>query len=225
VLRLVALAALPLLVLCASALGVVLAAPPPPDPLVVQALREGCEGISGPCWFGIVPGVTTFQEAIDRLRQHPWIGAIEVSEMPSPYVSWLWKPNAPAAVRGGHAPAGGYAWVGYPAYHLIEGVHVWTALPTGGFWLALGPPDEAGDAVGMVDYRAGSALRERGRVLASVFQNGTLALHSGFPCNATPWEFFSAPAALSIYAQRPRALDGLAPGTLRNWLYQVPCGG
>jgi len=212
--------------LCAGALGLVLAAPAPPDPLLEQLLHEGCEGVSGPCWYGIVPGVTSFQETIDRLRLHPWIGAIDVSEMPSPYVSWLWKPDAPAAIRGGNTPAGGYAWVGYPVYHLIEGVHVWTALPTASYWLALGPPDEAGDAVGVVNYRAGyAAANGLGRVLASSFLNGTLVLHSGFRCGATAREFFSAPAAISVYVQPPRTLGGLEPGGLREWLYESPCGG
>ena len=225
-LRLVALAILPLLVLSAGALGLVLAAPAPPDRLVEQVLHEGCEGASGSCWYGIVPGVTTFQEAIERLRQHPWIGAIDISEMPSPYVSWLWKPDAPAAVRGGNAPAGGYAWVGYPVYHQIEGVHVWTALPVASFWLALGPPDEAGDAVGVVNYRAGyTGADGGGRVLASAFQHGTLVLHSGFPCSVTAREFFSAPAAISVYVQAPRTLGGLQPGGLREWLYGAACGG
>jgi hypothetical protein len=225
VLRLIALSLLPLLIVCVSVLGLVTAGAAPLDPLVEQVLHDGCEGITGPCWYGIVPGVTHFQEAIDRLRQHPWIGAIDISEMPSPYVSWLWNADAPAAVRGEGVSAGGYAWVGYPDY-LIEGVYLWTALPQAAYWLALGRPDTAGDQDGAVGYTAGyPALRGRARVLAAAYQQGTLVLHAGFACDASAREFFDASTSVSVYVQSPRALGSLTAGGLRDWLYRAPCDG
>lgn len=226
-LRLLLAPALLIVAVCAGALGLTAAAAQaPPDPLVAQVLDDGCAGIPEPCWFGIVPGVTGFQEAIDRLYEHPWIGAIDVSELPSPYVSWLWNADAPAAIRGENAPAGGYAWVGYPNYHVIEGVHLWTALPQADYWLALGRPEEAGNAAGAVGYASGyQAQRGRDRVLAAAFQDGTLVLHSGFPCNATAMQFFSAPTAISIYLEMPRALGDLTTGGLGDWLYRAPCEG
>jgi len=226
VLRPVLLAALPLLVLCAGALGLVRAAPQPDDTLMAEVLNAGCEGVAGPCWYGIVPGVTRFQEAINRLREHPWIGAIDISDMPSPYVSWLWKRDAPAAIRGDDAPAGGYAYAGYPDYHVIEGIHLWTALPQGNYWLALGRPEQAGDAVGLVGYTAGyPALAGRDRVLAASYDGGRRVLHAGFRCGANARAFFNATVALSIYLEPPRALGDLQPGGLREWLYRAVCGG
>lgn len=225
-LRPVLLAILPLVVLCASALGLVRAAPQPDDALIAQVLNAGCEDVAGPCWYGIVPGVTRFQEAIDRLRQHPWIGAIDISDMPSPYVSWLWKRDAPAAIRGERAPAGGYAYAGYPDYHVVEGIHIWTALPQGDYWLALGRPEQAGNAAGMVGYTAGyPAQAGRDRVLAASYDDGTRVLHAGFPCEANARAFFSAPVALSIYLAPPRAVGDLGPGGLREWLYRAACEG
>ena len=226
-LRLLLVPALLVFAVCAGALGLTaVAAQAPADPLIAQLLDDGCAGIPEPCWFGIVPGVTGFQEAIDRLYEHPWIGAIDVSEMPSPYVSWLWNDAAPPEIRGEGAPAGGYAWVGYPNYHEIEGVHLWTALPQGAYWLALGQPEEAGDAVGAVGYTAGyPALRGRDRVLASAFAGGTLVLHSGFSCGASAMEFFSAPTAISVYVKLPRALGDLTAGGLGDWLYRADCAG
>jgi hypothetical protein len=227
VLHLILRPALLVFVACAAAFGLAAAtAQTPPDPLIAQVLREGCEGVAQPCWFGIVPGETGFQEAIDRLYEHPWIGAIDVSEMPSPYVSWLWSEDAPTAIRGEGAPAGGYVWVGYPEYHRVEGVHLWTALPQGAYWLALGRPDEAGDAVGAIGYAAGyPAQRGRDRVLAAAFAGGTLVLHSGFPCQASAHQFFNAPAAISVYVQSPRTLGDLTDGGLSDWLYRAPCDG
>lgn len=223
-LRLIRLPLLLVFALSLGALGLARATPQPDDGLVARVLYEGCEGIAGPCWYGIVPGVTRFTEAIARLRQHPWIGAIDISETPSPYVSWLWRRDAPAAIRGGDAPAGGYAYVGYPNYHIIEGIHLWTALPQGAYWLALGLPDLAGNAIGIVGYTSGyRAQRGRDRVIAAAFAGGVRVLHAGFPCQADARTFFNAPVALSVYLAPPRSLGNLQPGGLREWLYGAAC--
>lgn len=39
----------------------------PPNP-ALAGFTEGCEGKPQPCWYGIVPGVTTEAEAISRLE-------------------------------------------------------------------------------------------------------------------------------------------------------------
>jgi hypothetical protein len=40
----------------------------PPHP-ALRGFIEGCEGVPQPCWYGIVPGVTTYQQADTLLRQ------------------------------------------------------------------------------------------------------------------------------------------------------------
>ena len=226
-LRLILRSALMVFLLCAGAFGLAVAAgQAPPDPLIEQVLHEGCKGIDRPCWFGIVPGVTSFQDAIDRLYEHPWIGSVDVSELPSPYVSWLWASDAPAAIRGEGASAGGYLWVSYPDYHLVEGIHVWTALSQGEYWLSLGQPERAGQALGAIGYSsAAPAGKGQDRVIASTFANGAVILHSGFRCPATIRGFFSAAAAISFYDRPPRAVGDLVAGGLRDWLFRAPCPG
>src|SRR5262249_45342172 len=34
----------------------------------LRGFVEGCEGILQPCWYGIIPGVTTFETAVNRIK-------------------------------------------------------------------------------------------------------------------------------------------------------------
>src|SRR5262245_33041521 len=44
----------------------------PPNP-ALRGFTEGCEDKPQPCWYGIVPGVTTAEEAIELLDEQGYV--------------------------------------------------------------------------------------------------------------------------------------------------------
>lgn len=56
-------------------------------------------GCPRPCWLGIRPGVTTLSEALQILKESPWIGRVYEAGLTDPdgppHIVWEWSIHAP----------------------------------------------------------------------------------------------------------------------------------
>src|SRR6266496_2711281 len=52
---------------------------------------------SAPCFMGIHPGVTTFDEAVNLLKRNKWVGEInnQIIDYIAGHIRWKWKPEKP----------------------------------------------------------------------------------------------------------------------------------
>jgi hypothetical protein len=88
--------ALSALIFCAL-LGAMRAQPYDDGGLRASLLAPDC---SAPCFLGIRPGETTQEEALSRLREHPWVAEIG-NQASSQSATWRWNGSQPAFLRAG----------------------------------------------------------------------------------------------------------------------------
>ncbi|MCC6803624.1 MAG: hypothetical protein IT319_12135 [Anaerolineae bacterium] len=118
------------------------------DDTTVSRFFDSCTPM--PCWQGIRPGVTTGEEALVILQNHPWVNAIwgvSGSAYPggevSPLLYWRWSENYPFA---GDVPFGQQGII-VTSGGVVQQIFLTADIPFGDLWLALGTP-----ASGAVDY-------------------------------------------------------------------------
>lgn len=63
-----------------------------PNP-ALAGFTEDCEGITQPCWYGIVPGVTTLREVGQRLGNFGYRLGLGTTDRSLSYVSDKWSPG------------------------------------------------------------------------------------------------------------------------------------
>ncbi|MBI1257860.1 MAG: hypothetical protein GC204_10350 [Chloroflexi bacterium] len=92
-----------------------------------------------PCWQGIRPGVTTFNQALGILHTHPWVNEVsEVYASPKSVASgtiliyWTWRDAYP---YGGRATPQGIA---VTDQGVVVQLYLTTTIPFGDLWLTLG---------------------------------------------------------------------------------------
>ena len=96
------------------------------------------------CLMGIQPGITTMQDAIQRLWQNPWIDRVTPlpnGEHPT-QIWWVWKDSAPDYLRKGHPYSDGQILISFSGK--VGSVNFGTTLVAGDDVLMLGKPDEDG---------------------------------------------------------------------------------
>ncbi len=101
-----------------------------------------------PCWQGIRPGVTRVTEAVNILKQHPWVD--QVSDVntgglgsDAGLVYWSWSSRYPFAAHPEAEPQG----IIIVRRQIVEQIYITTDLPLGAVWLHFGQPTG-----GTVDY-------------------------------------------------------------------------
>ena len=111
------------------------------DDRPIRAFLQAPEGCSAPCFMGVRLGSTLGNDAQTILQAHAWVqpGSIYVSQDTTRrymWISWRWSAASPAFLSGN----------GYMTYSPLDNgrigdIRVWTTLPYGAVWLALGMPD------------------------------------------------------------------------------------
>lgn len=131
--RKVLIAAAILTLVFTAVLGVIHA--PPSDVDAARAFLGGpTSACAPPCFMGIRPGETTSREAIERLRDSPWVKAVYQTEADS-VITWDWSDRRPGWIDGtspGHLVADSRRVVTY--------VDVQSNVPAATLWLAYGAP-------------------------------------------------------------------------------------
>jgi hypothetical protein len=86
-----------------------------------------------PCFMGIRPGVTTYEEAVAILEAHEWIRAVDHSRPTSFIITWndTQPPWLPRSLELRLVVAD----------NILQRVFAPTKLRLGDIWLALGPPE------------------------------------------------------------------------------------
>jgi hypothetical protein len=212
--RLVARLALPILVV--TGLATLLICAPRYDPGSVSAFfANSCTAM--PCWQGIRPGVTTFNQALSLLRAHPWIN--EVSEVyASPrsdakgtiLIYWTWSADYPFG--GSASPQG----IIVTDQGMVVQIYLTADIPLGDLWLTLGGA-QGGSVATVVDN---TPLHFDHTAL--FIRNGIAATASIQVDCANPYpHFWEAPIYMWLRnnLELPNA-DMRAPAYLRDlWVY------
>jgi len=144
---------LPLLACLMAVISVIRAHQPAPHTPLNILLDGDC---SAPCFLNIQPGVTTLDDAVQRLRAHPWVG--QVTDTLTSYGQYRnyhfrWSGQQPAFIdptKEGDL----FALPGSAADRsaLVGSILVpLRGLPVGEVFTALGLPDQMGISVGKLD--------------------------------------------------------------------------
>jgi len=159
-----------------------------------------------PCFMGIRPGITTTQEAFQRLENHPWVAHVRqhlwFSGPDSTLYSWTWSGQQPELINAGSP--GMFS----TRDNRVDIIQVPTTIPLGAFWLFNRPQqgliaDEPGD----ISYSA-------------VYLDGALEVQTVMFCPLRLETFWRAQTQLqaSIYTRAgPSALQ------LPGWFHDARC--
>lgn len=119
---------------------VLVRAQPYDDSTVRNFLSSGdCDA---PCFMGIIPGITRGADAVDMLRNNPWVDARSIyigrnSSRPYSWATWDWNGRQPAYLTGS-----GYLNYSNVFDQTVQVIHIQTAFSLGTLLLALGQPDK-----------------------------------------------------------------------------------
>jgi hypothetical protein len=121
----------------ALALGATRVHPDDDRDLLSALSRADCapEAADAPCFLGIRPGVTTWDEALERLQASPWVGSISAATGKRS-LTWTWNGQQPAFLHSGHEQNALFA-----ANGIVYRVDVQTGESLAAVLLDLGLPD------------------------------------------------------------------------------------
>ncbi len=167
-----------------------------------RALREFVtppEGCAMPCFMGIQPGITTVQDAVDKLWAHDWVDQVRETTGTSGRrtVVWTWSGTQPALVK---SDVRGF-FIAYD--NIVRDVRVPTRVPLHQVMLLYGPADWGYLFVGF----AGS---QETLFYQLVFQDRRVSVHfrmEQFDLNVCQQARWSVDAELSFVASPPRRAD------------------
>jgi hypothetical protein len=122
----------------------------PYDDSELRAFLTPPDGCPMPCWQGIRPGITTFEEVRAIIENHPWITNIEyvgsVNESPqSAQIFWDWNGSQPVFA----STSGGIVAI---ENNIVDAITLITLIPLGDVWLSF--PE-----TGRFQYTRGGANR------------------------------------------------------------------
>jgi hypothetical protein len=166
------------------------------------------------CFMGIRPGQTPLAEALELLKNHPWVASVKVSaaatQAGSGAVNWTWSVMHPPWLGS----LGGLLRI---ENYRVEQIEVDTLLPFSDVWMLLGEPDKGS---------LKSVLRVIGRpqlIHYAVYNEVDLWARSETLCPLRPTRFWDAPTKL-IWNEDPYRYIQLENYDLRRWfLNQPPC--
>jgi hypothetical protein len=116
--------------------GVVAAFPYDASALNLLLESENCDVAA--CWQGIEPGVTTADEAVALLENHPWIGMVDYR---FGEINWQWNGTQPAIFDATKPLFHGRMLLDQIENPTLDSLSIPTHATFGDFWLALGEPD------------------------------------------------------------------------------------
>ena len=124
--------------LFAAALLLIHAQPYDDHELRELLLPEGCPA---PCFMGIRPGVTTFDETVKLLRASSWVDRLTIGE-PEPSssrtarITWIWSETAPYLFKlpPPQFDYGRQGFIDFDDHNLVDRVLIETNIEFGAIW-------------------------------------------------------------------------------------------
>lgn len=162
-------------------------------------LPEDC---AAPCFLGIQPGVTTATQALDLLREHPWVRAGSItrrSRFNVVRIEWQWNGSQPGFLRlNPNAIAVATILPGFNSdpdltaeERVITGMVIFTSIPYGDVHLLLGESSNRGDYVVSRDFINAQ--------ISAVYPRHKLAILSQIiPCPVSAADFWNEPVLVEI---------------------------
>jgi hypothetical protein len=192
-------------------LGVVIAAIrlQPYDDSSIRIALMSSPDCALPCWQGIRPGVTTGQEALAILHDHPWVNTIQSrgdfeAGFPGTII-WTWN-DTPPVVRQIFVTSGRLLIIN----NLVEYVRFPTSLHFGDIWMTFDHPDQ-GLFVGALNS-------------AQTFHQASYAMltvESTFNCPFNLETLWQTPVIVELrYGGSSLPLEDYA---MAQWMRQPPC--
>jgi hypothetical protein len=103
----------------------------------VEATFAPGEGCPAPCFAGIRPGITSVDDAVDILKAHEWVAAVDVTDrqMLRVAIDWTWSGQQPDFITGeGHIEL----W-----NNTVQSISIPTRISYSDFLNAFGSPQQA----------------------------------------------------------------------------------
>ncbi|MBE0689720.1 MAG: hypothetical protein IH587_06310 [Anaerolineae bacterium] len=162
----------------------------PHETTALDTLLPGEDNCALPCALGIIPGITSLDDAGRILNAHPWVADYQLSRsitVDSGYLIWHWSGAQPAIIDGQQEAA---LWV---ENGRVEWIQITTRLPFGDLWLRLGRP--SGGYVWYVELTAERIFQRM------YYQAHDLLVEFDVLCPAHLNGFWSAPVRLRYGVQ------------------------
>jgi hypothetical protein len=161
------------------------------------------DGCPIPCWQGIRPGVTRWDEANQLLKSHPWVQLVVYypgMDSNSGLITWTWSEAHPVDINANRV---GTLWV---ENGVVKAIDIPTTIPFGQIWLLLQRPEQ-----GII---LTTSVQPRRVEHHAAYLSGTLELTSSALCPLEPSTFWQATVDVLI-ARQP--VSPLGPYHLPNW--------
>lgn len=178
---------------------------------------------TAPCWYGIQPGVTAAQDAIDQLKTHPWIDADSVNAFlsaPGASVTWRWNAAAPIFVHNAALRLPPHLWV---TNNTVQYVLIPTLIPFADIWLIYGRPQHGGMTV--LDSAAASSLQGDNTLNSASYFDGRMIFTTNYKCPVRPLDFWNAPVTMTLYSPRDAPSFREQSYVTLSRLFRPPCRG
>ncbi len=186
---------LPLLFLFTSITGLIYARLSPYDDRELRALLTP-DGCSTPCMMGILPGVTTAYEAVQRLQENPWVKDLQVnrnSDGAMISAQWEWNGNQPSLIPSQSAAFILFSMSDEGAI-FIDKISVTTSIQVGYAYLLMGQPDR------LESWSLGKTSPDA--VVGANYRDHFLTVWSVVPCPMTKLTFWEAPMKIDFFSIR-----------------------
>ncbi len=150
----------------------------------VSELLDSDARCSAPCFLGIEPNVTTFDQAEITLSQSAWVDVVSRSQN---QITWTWSGQQPALID---SDVDGSIWSVGAAAQFVWSVQIAARIPTYRVWLANGFP------------RAGLAARQsRGitHYFNYTYPGKGVVMVASIACPASMNDLLNAPVTLEWF--------------------------
>jgi hypothetical protein len=169
----------------AGVIGVIQAQPV--DDSRAHALLLPGDSCLMPCWQGIRPGITSFVQIYSTLREHPWVGVIEMNRgmaFNTGLLTWTWRDPPPDLID---TRRNGMAWI---ENSIVDWVKLPTRLAFGDVWLLLDAPQKGtASLAGIVPPRW---------LHVAIYDQYRLQIGTTLPCPLRLDAFWQAPVEIML---------------------------
>jgi hypothetical protein len=156
------------------------------------------DNCAGSCLLGIYPGITTVDEALDRLRTQAWVKTVELQAPGGGYgqIRWSWSDQLPDVIDDSYPGRATFYWDAEDDHgptldnSLIETISIYTEIRMFSLQDWYGVP-ETGTANVRPDGDVGYSAAYRR-------QGGTISLSTVMPCPVNWMSYWNARTKLTI---------------------------
>lgn len=145
-------------------------------------------GCDAPCWQGIRPGVTSRDEAIALLQNHPWVTDLLVYGR---RISWSWSGQQPTLIDSSYP---GMIWA---QDERVQQVKLSLNVPFGDVWLLFDQPQSGGMELGGVTIAQPRVYRAS-HLAVYAYPDGVMQAQSILTCPLRPGAFWNANVELRL---------------------------